>query len=65
MSILLRPLTPRDLHAFEIINADKFTETFINTFYLKYLNSWADLCWAAVAADSTVLGYVIGLSNYY
>ncbi|XP_026193430.1 N-terminal acetyltransferase B complex catalytic subunit NAA20 [Cyclospora cayetanensis] len=56
----LRPLTAADLHALDVVNCDVFTETFAHPFYLKYLSSWPDLCYAAEAPDGAVLGYIIG-----
>lgn len=58
----LRPMTATDLYQFNSVNLDSFTETFLQSFYLRYLTNWPELCVVADAPDGTLAGYIIGTS---
>lgn len=48
------------MNRYDVVNIDSFTENFHVQFYLTYLQSWPECCYAACAPDGTVVGYVIG-----
>ncbi|CAD5224905.1 unnamed protein product [Bursaphelenchus okinawaensis] len=56
----IRPFQPEDLRKFNVINLDRYTETYTTQFYLQYKTHWPEYFQVAEAPDGTIMGYIMG-----
>ncbi|KAK4536418.1 hypothetical protein CDCA_CDCA08G2443 [Cyanidium caldarium] len=55
----VRKLSPLDLFTFNLVNLDRFTETYYLSFYAHYFTKWPTLQRAVVASDGSVVAYLL------
>ncbi|KAK4533280.1 hypothetical protein CCYA_CCYA16G4162 [Cyanidiococcus yangmingshanensis] len=56
----LRKFVATDLFAFNLVNLDRFTETYHLGFYGYYFTRWPWLQRAVLAPDGTLMAYILG-----